>query len=280
MTLGFDAASSNDTPNLFAPRRSRVFVGDVAGFSRARSRPFSSLLLLSRCSSSRRAGRAVRHVFFDPHYMWVAWMGDPGKGHPRHPRRHRYQNLDVSTKRSAGLALRVGTRLDPHESLTRLAAVSYSRYRLHGRLSWYSLILVVFLVGLRTGRVSRFGFLSNQSPAVYVRDCAHAYLHRVTSLMKCFESGNSLGAQRATARRAFTRPHATLSTMRRVTLPQAVRTVYPSAPQRLSSRSKKTTALVSVLGAVEATRAAQIAVVRGTSTKADSPSAAHSSLQS
>jgi polar amino acid transport system permease protein len=117
------------------------------------------------------------------------------------------------------------------------------------------LILVVFLVGYGLPALE-FGFLSTQSNAIYgVIALSLTYSAYVAEV---FRAGIlSVPNGQLLAARSLGLTHA--STMRRVILPQGVRTVIPPLLNDFISLQKDT-ALVAVLGTVEAARAAQIAV--------------------
>jgi len=115
------------------------------------------------------------------------------------------------------------------------------------------ILLVIFLIGFGLPGLG-LGFISNQSPAVY--GCVALTITYSAYVAEVFRAGiNSVPHGQLLAARSLglTRP----STMRRVILPQAVRTVIPPLLNDFISLQKDT-ALVSSLGAVEATRAAQI----------------------
>jgi polar amino acid transport system permease protein len=115
------------------------------------------------------------------------------------------------------------------------------------------LLLVVFLVGFGLPALG-LGILSSQSPDVY--GCAALTLTYTAYVAEVFRAGiYSVPNGQILAARSLGLTHGTI--MRRVTLPQAVRTVIPPLLNDFISLQKDT-ALVSVLGAIEAARAAQI----------------------
>ena len=115
------------------------------------------------------------------------------------------------------------------------------------------LLLVVLLVGYGLPQL-QFGFLSTQSPAVYgVVALTLTYSAYVAEVLRAGIFSVPHGQLLAARSLGLTQA----STMRRVILPQAIRTVVPPLLNDFISLQKDTS-LVSVLGAVEATRAAQI----------------------
>lgn len=115
------------------------------------------------------------------------------------------------------------------------------------------ILLVIFMVGFGLPGLD-LGFLSSQSPAVY--GCVALTVTYSAYVAEVFRAGiHSVPNGQILAARSLGLSNA--STMRRVILPQAVRTVIPPLLNDFISLQKDT-ALVSVLGAVEATRAAQI----------------------
>jgi polar amino acid transport system permease protein len=254
VTLGFDADSSNETPNLFAPRRSRIFVGHRGVVAST----VSCLLILGVIVSVlfvAPGGASFRHVFFDPHEMWMAWVGDPRRGILA-IEDGLVTNIWMFLVSEVlvlifGLTL-AWTRMSQSPVLLpfRILATAYTDI-----FRGIPLLLVVFIVGYGLPAL-RFGFLSSLSFATYgVIALTLTYSAYVAEV---FRAGIlSVPNGQLLAARSLGLTHA--STMRRVTLPQAIRTVIPPLLNDFISLQKDT-ALVSVLGAVEATRAAQIAV--------------------
>ena len=114
-------------------------------------------------------------------------------------------------------------------------------------------LLVVLLVGYGLPQLD-FGFISKQSPDVYgVISLVLCYTAYVSEVIRA--GMFSIPNGQIQAARSLGLTHA--STMRRVILPQAIRNVIPPLLNDFISLQKDT-ALVSVLGAIEVTRAAQI----------------------
>jgi polar amino acid transport system permease protein len=114
-------------------------------------------------------------------------------------------------------------------------------------------LLVVLIFGYGLPQLG-FGFVSNQSPAVYgVLTLVFCYSAYVSEVIRAGIFSIPNGQQQAA--RSLGLSHASM--MRHVILPQAVRNVIPPLLNDFISLQKDT-ALVSVIGVVEVTRAAQI----------------------
>jgi polar amino acid transport system permease protein len=115
------------------------------------------------------------------------------------------------------------------------------------------ILLVIFVVGFGVPAL-QLGIISNQSPAVYgVAALTITYSAYVAEVFRAGIYAVPQGQLMAARSLGLNHP----TTMRRVILPQAVRTVIPPLLNDFISLQKDT-ALVSTLGAIEATRAAQI----------------------
>ena len=252
MSLGADLGPPEAPPWLFAPRHKRLFIGRrglVASTA-------SSLLIIGGLVAVLflAPGSAnVRYYFFNPHNMWLSFVGDPAQG---------LSSVGVGLLTniwifllSEVLVLLFGlmiawTRMSQSPVLTpfRILSTVYTDV-----FRGIPILLVIFLIGFGLPGLD-LGFISNQSPAVY--GCVALTITYSAYVAEVFRAGiNSVPHGQLLAARSLglTRP----STMRRVILPQAVRTVIPPLLNDFISLQKDT-ALVSSLGAVEATRAAQI----------------------
>ena len=252
MSLGADLGPPEAPPWLFAPRHKRLFLGRrglVASTA-------SSLLIIGGLVAVffLAPGSAnVRYYFFNPHNMWLSFVGDPAQG---------LSSVGVGLLTniwifllSEVLVLLFGlmiawTRMSQSPVLTpfRILSTVYTDV-----FRGIPILLVIFLIGFGLPGLD-LGFISNQSPAVY--GCVALTITYSAYVAEVFRAGiNSVPHGQLLAARSLglTRP----STMRRVILPQAVRTVIPPLLNDFISLQKDT-ALVSSLGAVEATRAAQI----------------------
>ena len=144
----------------------------------------------------------------------------------------------------------VGTRLatSPVAAPFRLLATLYTDL-----FRGIPILLVILMVGFGLPALN-LGWVSSQSPAVYgVAALTITYSAYVAEVYRAGIVAVPHGQLLAARSLGLTRT----ATLRRVVLPQAVRTVVPPLLNDFISLQKDT-ALVSTLGAVEATRAAQI----------------------
>ena len=239
-------------PDLFASRRQRLLAGRGGLVASA----VSGVVVIGGLAAVfwlAPGGATVRYFFFNPHFMWQAFIGDPSKGF--------YSvglglltNLWIFALAEA-LVLVVGlllasARLSQSPVLFpfRLLATAYTDV-----FRGIPILLVIFIVGFGLPELN-LGYVSSQSPAVY--GCASLVISYSAYVAEVYRAGVlSIPHGQLLASRSLGLTHAT--TMRRVILPQAVRTVIPPLLNDLISLQKDT-ALVSVLGAIETTRAAQI----------------------
>lgn len=198
-------------------------------------------------------GAGFRDTFFNRHAMWASFIGDNNFGLP---------SVGVGIFTNIWIFLVSEVLVLIFGLLIAWMRVSRSPVLLPFRLlaTIYSdifrgvpILLIVLMIGYGLPGL-RLGFLSNLSPAeagvLALTITYSAYVSEV------FRAGiNSVPHGQLLAARSLGLTHATI--MRRVTLPQAVRTVIPPLLNDFISLQKDT-ALVSLLGAVEATRAAQI----------------------
>lgn len=252
MTFDPDDRSSDGAPNLFSSRRSRLFTGrrGVAAST------VSTILLVGFIVALlyiAPGGATVRYTFFNPHDLWLAWVGDPRLGLDS-IRDGLVTNIWMFLL-SEVLVLVFGLliawcRISQTPVLfpfRALATVFADVFR------GVPVLLVVLLVGYGLPQLE-FGFISKQSPDVYgVVSLVLAYSAYVSEVIRA--GIYSVPNGQVQAARSLGLSHA--STMRRVILPQAIRNVIPPLLNDFISLQKDT-ALVSVLGAVEVTRAAQI----------------------
>jgi polar amino acid transport system permease protein len=241
-----------DPSRLFLPRRKLIMVGRRGTVVSA----LSSLVIVVALVGVffwAPGGATVRAYFFSFHDMKVAFLGDPAKG---------LSSVGVGLITniwmfvvSEVLVLAIGlaiasARLSISPVLTPfrwLATIYTDLFR------GIPILLVIFMVGFGLPALS-LGWLSNQSPAVY--GCAALTITYSAYVAEVYRAGiNAVPHGQLLAARSLGLSHAT--TLRRVVLPQAVRTVIPPLLNDFISMQKDT-ALVSTLGAIEATRAAQI----------------------
>ncbi len=239
-------------PDLFASRRRRLLAGRGGLVASA----VSSVVVIGGLAAVfwlAPGGATVRYFFFNPHFMWQAFVGDPSKGF--------YSvglglltNLWIFAVAEA-LVLVVGmliasARLSQSPVLLpfRLLSTAYTDV-----FRGIPILLVILIIGFGLPELN-LGYVSNQSPAVY--GCAALVVSYSAYVAEVYRAGVlSIPHGQLLASRSLGLSHG--ATMRRVILPQAVRTVIPPLLNDLISLQKDT-ALVSVLGAIETTRAAQI----------------------
>jgi polar amino acid transport system permease protein len=196
---------------------------------------------------------AVRHTFFNPQDMWHSFIGDPKAG---------YYSV------GAALWLNIRMFLAAEVLILILALViavvrqSVSPVMFPLRLvstiyvdvfRGVPLILVIFAIGFGLPALN-LGFISTQSAAVYgVFALVLSYSAYVSEV---YRAGlNSVHQSQVAAGRSLGLGQWT--SLRYVILPQAVRNVIPPLLNDFISLQKDT-ALVGILGAIEANKAAEI----------------------
>ncbi|HEV2426662.1 MAG TPA: amino acid ABC transporter permease [Acidimicrobiales bacterium] len=196
---------------------------------------------------------AVRQFFFSPHDAWRAFVGDPAQGLSSVGQgliTNVWMFL-VSEALILVFALAIAaTRVSRSPVLLpfRVLATVYTDV-----FRGVPVLLVIFMVGFGLPALS-LHFVSTQSPSVYgVVALTITYTAYVAEVFRAGIFSVPHGQLLAARSLGLTYP----TTMRRVVLPQAVRTVIPPLLNDFISLQKDT-ALVSVLGVVETTRAAQI----------------------
>jgi len=195
----------------------------------------------------------VRHTFFDPHDMWQSFIGDPQKGYY-----------------SVGEAIWLNIRMFlAAEVLILVLALAIALIRQSTSAVLFPLrvlamiyvdffrgvplLLVVYAVGFGIPALG-LSFVSKQSYAVYgVIALTLSYSAYVSEV---YRAGlNSVHQSQVAAARSLGLSQSTA--LRYVILPQALRNVIPPLLNDFISLQKDT-ALVGVLGAIEANQAAQI----------------------
>lgn len=239
-------------PQLFLPKRRLLFVGR-RGVVASTISMVVILGLLVGVFFWAPGGASVRYFFFNAHQMWVAFRGDPSKG---------LSSVGAGLLTNIWMFLVAEALVLVLGLLIAWVRLSQSPVLLPFRFlsALYTdifrgipILLVIFIVGFGFPALA-IGWLSNQSPAFY--GCLAITITYSAYVAEVFRAGmHSVPNGQILAARSLGLTHAT--TMRRVILPQAVRTVIPPLLNDFISMQKDT-ALVSVLGAVEATRAAQI----------------------
>jgi len=195
----------------------------------------------------------VRHTFFNPQDMWQSFIGNPRKG---------YYSIGIAIWLNIRMFLAaevlilalalvialIRQSISPVLFPLRVLAMIYVDF-----FRGVPLLLVIYAIGFGIPAL-RLPFVSYQSMAVYgVAALTLSYSAYVSEVYRAglnsvprsqVAAGRSLGLSQGTA-------------MRYVILPQAVRNVIPPLLNDFISLQKDT-ALVGVLGAIEANNAAQI----------------------
>jgi polar amino acid transport system permease protein len=252
VSLTTDEGPSSTPPLLFASRRRRLLVGRRGVIVSA----ISSAVILGVIVAVfwlAPGGSTVRYFFFNPHLMWQAFVGNPRRG-----------LSSVGWGLVTNLWMFVVSEILVLIFGLLIAWVRLSQtpvlYPFRVLATMYTdvfrgvpILLVIFMVGFGLPELN-IGFLSTQSPAVY--GCTALTITYSAYVAEVYRAGVfSVPHGQLLAARSLGLTHT--ATMRRVILPQAVRTVIPPLLNDLISLQKDT-ALVSVLGVIEATRAAQI----------------------
>jgi polar amino acid transport system permease protein len=252
VSIGADVDASKETPNFFAPWHRRLFVGRRGLVAST----FSSLLVLAAIALllfASPGGATFRHVFFDGHNLWRAWVGDPSQGIDA-LRDGMVTNIWMFLVSEVlvlffGLAI-ASCRISQSPVLFpfRVLATTYTDI-----MRGVPLILTMLIVGFGLPELE-LPVISSQSAAVYgvvaLTLCYSAYVAEVIRAgIYSVPNGQRLAARSLGLTQA--------STMRRVILPQAIRNVIPPLLNDFISLQKDT-AIVSVLGAIEVVRSAEI----------------------
>jgi polar amino acid transport system permease protein len=196
---------------------------------------------------------AVRHTFFDPADMWQSFIGDPKKGYYSvgaaiwlNIRMFLAAEVLILALALAIALIRMST--SPVMFPFRVLAMVYVDF-----FRGVPLLLVVFAIGLGVPAL-RLPFVSAQSAAIY--GVAALVLSYSAYVSEVYRAGlNSVHRSQVAAARSLGLSNGTA--LRYVILPQAVRNIVPPLLNDFISLQKDT-ALVAVLGAIEANEAAQI----------------------
>lgn len=197
--------------------------------------------------------RAVEHAFFSPKDMWRSFLGDPAKG---------YYSVGAAIWLNIQMFL-IG------EVLILVCALMVALIRqssapalfpIRGLATIYvdffrgvPLILVIFALGLGVPALS-LPVISNQSDTVY--GLAALVLSYSAYVSEVYRAGlNSVHQSQVSAARSLGLSHGVA--LRFVVLPQAIRNIIPPLLNDFISLQKDT-ALVGVLGVIEANKAANI----------------------
>jgi polar amino acid transport system permease protein len=247
-----DITKSDETPSFFAPRRKQWLLGRRAIVAST----VSTIVIIGGLVATfylASGGAIVRHDFFNPHDMWESLVGNHhkslssvGLGMLINIRVFLIAEVFIL---AFGLTL-AWTRMTKSPVLMpfRILAVIYSDV-----FRGIPVLLVFLLIGYGVPGL-QLGYVSNQSPEVY--SCVALILTYSAYVAEVFRAGIfSVPHGQILAARSLGLTNAT--TMRRVILPQAVRTVIPPLLNDFISLQKDT-ALLSVLGVIEAVQAATI----------------------
>ena len=247
-----DVSLSEETPSFFAPRRKQLLIGRRAIVAST----VSTVLIIGGLIAAfylAPGGAIVRQDYFNPHYMWESLVGNHSKslfsvgvGLLINIRIFLIAEVFIL---AFGLAL-AWTRMTKSPVLMpfRILAVIYSDI-----FRGIPVLLVFLLIGYGVPGL-QLGYFSNQSPEVY--SCVALILTYSAYVAEVFRAGIfSVPNGQILAARSLGLTNAT--TMRRVILPQAVRTVIPPLLNDFISLQKDT-ALLSVLGVIEAVQAGTI----------------------
>jgi polar amino acid transport system permease protein len=197
--------------------------------------------------------RQVRHTFFDPHDMWQSFVGNPGQGYYSVGAAiwlniRMFLAAEIFILILALVIALIRQSTGPVLFPLRVLAMIYVDF-----FRGVPLLLVVYGVGFGLPAL-RLSFVSNQSYAVYgVIALTLSYSAYVSEV---YRAGlNSVHRSQIAAARSLGLTQGTA--LRYVILPQAIRNVVPPLLNDFISLQKDT-ALVGVLGAIEANQAAQI----------------------
>jgi polar amino acid transport system permease protein len=195
----------------------------------------------------------VRHTFFSPPDLWHSLIGDPAKG---------YYSVGAAIWLNIRMFLAAEVFILAFGLLLAIVRQSAGPVMLPLRIvallyvdvfRGIPTILVIYAVGFGLPALD-LTVVSTQDPAVY--GVIALVLSYSAYVCEVYRAGiNSVPLAQVSAARAvgLTQPQA----MRYVILPQAVRTIIPALLNDFISLQKDT-ALVSVLGSIEANRAAEI----------------------
>ncbi len=197
--------------------------------------------------------RAVEHAFFSPTHMWQSFIGNPKQGYYSVGAAI-WLNIKMFVVAEIlililALALAL-VRQSSHPALfpIRILGTIYVDF-----FRGVPLILVIFAIGLGVPALN-LPVLSTQSNAVY--GVAALVLSYSAYVSEVYRAGlNSVHQSQVAAARSLGLPHRTA--LRYVILPQAVRNIIPPLLNDFISLQKDT-ALVGVLGTIEANKAADI----------------------
>ena len=195
----------------------------------------------------------VRHTFFSPPDLWHSLIGDPAKG---------YYSVGAAIWLNIRMFLVAEVLILAFGLILAIVRQSAGPVMLPLRVvallyvdvfRGIPTILVIYAVGFGLPALD-LTVVSTQDPAVYgVIALTASYSAYVSEVYRAGINSVPLAQVSAARSVGLTQPQA----MRHVILPQAVRTIIPALLNDFISLQKDT-ALVSVLGSIEANRAAEI----------------------
>jgi polar amino acid transport system permease protein len=195
----------------------------------------------------------VRHTFFSPHDIWQSFIGNPRKGYYSVGEAiwlniRMFAVAEVLILVLALVIALIRQSTGPVLFPLRVLAVIYVDF-----FRGVPLLLVILAIGFGVPALG-LPFVSSQAAAVY--GVAALVLSYSGYVSEVYRAGlNSVHRSQVAAARSLGLSQWTA--MRHVILPQAVRNVIPPLLNDFISLQKDT-ALVAVLGAIEANRAAEI----------------------
>jgi len=195
----------------------------------------------------------VRHTFFNPTDMWQSFIGNPKKGYYSVGEAiwlniRMFLAAEVLILTFALFIALIRQSVSPVLFPFRVLSLIYVDF-----FRGVPLLLVILAIGFGVPAL-RLPFVSTQSAAIY--GVAALVLSYSAYVSEVYRAGlNSVHQSQVAAARSLGLSQATA--MRHVILPQAVRNIIPPLLNDFISLQKDT-ALVSVLGAIEANEAAQI----------------------
>jgi polar amino acid transport system permease protein len=197
--------------------------------------------------------KEVRHTFFNPHDMWQSLIGNPRQGYYSVAEAlwlniRMFIAAEILILVLALIIALIRQSSDPVLFPLRLLSTIYVDF-----FRGVPLILVIFAIGFGVPALS-LGFVSGQSAAVY--GVAALVLTYSAYVSEVYRAGlNSVHRSQVAAARSLGLSQRTA--LRHVILPQALRTIIPPLLNDFISLQKDT-ALVGILGAIEANKAAEI----------------------
>jgi polar amino acid transport system permease protein len=240
-------------PDLSARRSRLLGTGERRGLAVSSASTVIVLAALVVLFLLAPGSRAVRHTFFNPTDMWRAFVGDPAKGYYSVGEAIwlNIRMFAVAEILILILALAVAViRQSTGPALLPLRVVSTVYVDV---CRGVPLILLIFAIGFGAPALS-LRFISSQSAAVY--GVAALVISYSAYVSEVYRAGiNSVHRSQVAAARSLGLTEG--AAMRHVILPQAVRTIIPPLLNDFISLQKDT-ALVGVLGSIEANKAAEL----------------------